>query len=293
MEVQPVRRWYDVRLQHPHRVTVAQDCGEIVGLVDLLHEHGEGGLASAQHGAEAVEALRTHRHDHGGGRRIGNDAYISSFATPLATRPSLESAVRIPHTSVLGLVSLVAIAGCDRLGEVVLVPEYEMTESFESGFGAWSVRNADLGAPAGSWSAETTAATATDGEKSLSLQLDNIGGAGKLWIVREVELTPGQDYDVALSFDLGTSDPVGSAPWTIIAGALPTEPVGAVDLTFRGGTVPDSIGASGVTWSEKSYSMTLRGSSEGKGIVFLGVWGTTAENRTHHIDNVQAYFTRR
>jgi hypothetical protein len=140
---------------------------------------------------------------------------------------------------------------------------------------------------------EGTGAVASDGVRALSIHLDNAGGAGKVWIVREVELTPDQDYDVELGFDLGTPDVPGASPWTLIAGGYPSEPLGTAGLTFQGGTAPDSVGSATVTWVEKSYAFTLRATAEGKGVVLLGLWGTTVEDRTYYLDNVRIFFTRR
>ena len=44
---------------------------------------------------------------------------------------------------------------------------------------------------------------------------------------------------------------------------------------------------------QKSYDATLRATPQGKGVVVLGLWGTTAEDRTYHLDNVKVSFTRR
>jgi hypothetical protein len=194
---------------------------------------------------------------------------------------------------VLALVTLCPLTACDRLGEIVLVPETEFVDSFESGTGSWDVRTADLGTPAGVWTVQGTQAAASDGVRSMSLRLDNTGGAAKVWIVRQVELTPSQEYDVAVGFDLGTPDAGGTSPWTLIAGAYPTEPLGAAGLTFRGGTVPDPAGPGPLTWVQKSYDATLRATPQGKGVVVLGLWGTTAEDRTYYLDNVKVAFTRR
>ena len=74
---------------------------------------------------------------HGGeGRTNVRGPYISSFAAPLATRTIPESALRTPHGVVLALVTLSAVIACDRLGEIVLVPEAELVDSFESGTGS-------------------------------------------------------------------------------------------------------------------------------------------------------------
>ncbi len=93
-----------------------------------------------------------------------------------------------------------------------------------------------------------------------------------------MDLAPGQDYDVAVGFDLGTPDTPGTAPWTLIAGAYPQEPEGTAGITFRDGTTPDSVGTGAVTWVEKSYELTVRASPDGKAVVILGVWGGPRRN---------------
>lgn len=188
----------------------------------------------------------------------------------------------------------VALTGCDRLGEVVIVPEVELLDSFEGGIDAWSARWADLGSPPGPWHLQGTQTAASDGVRALSLRLDNAGGAGKVWLVREVELSPDQDYDVTLAFDLGAPGTLPVPPWTVIAGAYAEEPASAAGLTFREGAAPDSIfGTAGVTWGASSYRQTLRTTAEGRGVVALGLWGTSAEDRTYYLDNVRVLFTRR
>ena len=228
-----------------------------------------------------------------GKRTDERDPYISRNPTPLATRTAKESALRIQHLSALALATVLGLGACDRLGEIVIVPEQEILDSFETGIGAWSLRSGDLGTPPGTWSVVGTQEAASDGNHALRIQLDNIGGAGKVWVVREVQLSPNQDYDVDLAFDLGTSDASDATPWTLIAGAHPTDPQNASGLTFRGGTVPDAPGTSAPTWVEEEYQFVLRVTAEGRGVVALGVWGTTAEDRVYYLDNVRVSFTRR
>lgn len=189
---------------------------------------------------------------------------------------------------------VIALTGCDRLGEIVILPEVELSDSFEGGLGSWAPRSADLGTPPGGWSVEGTPTAASDGGRAVSLRLDNTGGAGKVWLVREVELSPDQSYDVALSFDLGTVGALPLTPWTIIAGSHVSEPTSAAGLTFRDGAAPDStFTTGGATWGARSYDLTLRTTEEGKGVVTVGLWGTSTEDRTYFLDNVRVLFTRR
>ena len=60
MEVQaPIGR-HDVDVEHARGVAVAQDGGEVVGLVDAVHHDREVGLTAGQDGAKTVETLGTH-----------------------------------------------------------------------------------------------------------------------------------------------------------------------------------------------------------------------------------------
>lgn len=222
------------------------------------------------------------------------DLYISSFPTPLATRIVPEAALHPVSSAVFTVLAAVCLTACDRLGEVVILPEVELVDSFEGGVAAWSARSADLGTPAGTWSVVGTQTAASDGTRALSLHFDNTGGAGKVWVVREVELSPDQAYDVVVGFDLGLPGTLPASPWTIIAGSYATAPSSAAGLTFRDGAAADSVFTTGgVTWGARRYQTTLRTTADGMGVVVLGLWGTTSEDRIYYLDNVRVLFTRR
>ena len=56
-KLQSAVRWDCVGLQHPDRVAVPEDGGKVVGFVYPVHEHGEVGLASVEHGTQATITL--------------------------------------------------------------------------------------------------------------------------------------------------------------------------------------------------------------------------------------------
>ena len=55
-----------VGFEHPHRVAGPHDGAEVVGLVDLVHQDRQGGLASAQHAADLGVAFGGGGHDRPG-----------------------------------------------------------------------------------------------------------------------------------------------------------------------------------------------------------------------------------
>lgn len=86
---------------------------------------------------------------------------------------------------------------CDHSGKIIaIVPEFDITDSFESGLDKWIPEAIDLGEPAGTWSIEGATEETSAGTHSVKLVLDNVSGAGKIWIERELEVAPAQAYDV-------------------------------------------------------------------------------------------------
>lgn len=182
------------------------------------------------------------------------------------------------------------LAGCDRVGEIVIVPELVVTDSFEGGLGAWTPASADLGDPPASWSAVTSSEAASAGNASAVLALANTPGTGKIWLVRGVELQPGRRYEIAIAFDVGTLDAAGTEPWRILAGAHEAPPESAQALVVQDPT-PEAEGA-GVTFVEKDYTLHATADEEGMVYLTIGVWGTTTDTRSFHFDDVRASFTR-
>jgi len=193
------------------------------------------------------------------------------------------------------MVPVVLLLGgvCDHSGKIIpIVPEFDITDSFESGLGQWTAQAIDLGEPAGTWSIQGTTEEASAGMHSVQLTLDNVSSAGKVWIERELDAAPTQAYDVDISFDLASADFGTLDLWTVIAGAYPAPPRAADELTFQDDTGNGASTDDGYHWVSKSYTVHARSDEEGHLSVTIGVWGTSETARSYYLDNVRLQLTR-
>ena len=61
MHVEPLF-WEDyMHFEDSHRITVSEDCREIVRLVHSFHKDGKVRLSTVEYSAEPLETLQTHR----------------------------------------------------------------------------------------------------------------------------------------------------------------------------------------------------------------------------------------
>lgn len=183
-----------------------------------------------------------------------------------------------------------ATAGCDRLPDAVILPEYEFEYSFETTLEGWNASAADVGA--GSWNADSSTERATVGARSLRIVLANPGGAGKVWVSRKLEVTANMRYTVDLSFDLATADHVAADAWKLIVGARTSLPAGPSALDFQGDTSSGTATTTGAIWVKKRFTLTAQADDEGSLYLTVGVWGTTPATRSYWIDGVRAVLTR-
>ena len=101
--------------------------------------------------------------------------------------------------------------------------------SFEDGFEGFLVDGTDLDDPPVEWEIVRSMELAFDGDWSVRLELDSLNDAGKIWIERLVELEPNRAYDVDVEYAFASADFGDINAWTIIAGAVPTDPETADD----------------------------------------------------------------
>jgi hypothetical protein len=181
---------------------------------------------------------------------------------------------------------------CDKLGEIVIVPEFEMSFSFEAGLGSWVPGGLDLVGPSVVWSASSSSEEASDGDQSVRVYLDNLNGQGKIWISRELEVAPHQRYDIDISFELATADASADA-WQVIAGAHTAPPESAAELSFRGATAAAGADGGELAWVTNQYA--VQGQADGDGLLYIlvGIWGTGPGARTYYVDDVRLVLTRR
>lgn len=172
----------------------------------------------------------------------------------------------------------------------MIFPEFEFAFSFESGLDGWNPASADLGT--GTVTIEGSGDNASQGTRSVAVRLDNPGGAGKVWITRELEVTPDQSYTVDVSFDLGTADHGTVDPWTLIVGMGDTAPTTPAALAYHGDTASGAETAQGAAWAEKGTTVAAKADEDGRLFLTLGIWGTTPGQRSYWIDNVRVVLTR-
>ena len=198
--------------------------------------------------------------------------------------------IRRPSTLALAAFAA-AFSACETATEPQIVPEFEYAYSFESGFEGWAPGAVDVVSPPDAWSPQTTAAEAAQGQSSVRIDLDNQHGAAKVWLEREFEVEPDQAYTVDITLSLGSRDPDGTDPWTVLAGAHAAPPTSAAALTLQDGTgIGDASGD--VVWAEKSYRVSGTADEDGRLVVVIGVSGTTVDSRSYWFDDVRLVFTR-
>ena len=171
--------------------------------------------------------------------------------------------------------------------------------SFESDLEGWAASAVDvawgnctggaLGNCTLSWSVERTTDLAHEGAASVKMSLENLNDAGKIWIERAFNVSPGRTYRVHLAFAFASADFGSMNHWTILAGALSARPTAAEDLTpaIRGDTGNGLASNGGYIWLEKGYDSIVHSGPDGRLWVLLGVWGTWETPRTYYVDAVR------
>ena len=162
------------------------------------------------------------------------------------------------------------LMACDQVADIVFVPEFDVTYSFEAGLEGWFGNGVDLADPSVTWSVEASSELASSGAIAARLYIDNTNGMAKVWIERAEAVEPSVAYDVDISFDFGT----------------------AAALTVQDATGNGSASDVGVQWLQKSYRMRAVSDPGGRIHIVIGVWGTWETLRTYYVDNVRLLFTR-
>ena len=166
------------------------------------------------------------------------------------------------------------------------MPEFDLTYSFEGGLEGWAPIGVDLSDPTVTWGIQTNGDVVSTGSRAVRFALDNTNGKGKIWIEREFEVEAERAYDVTITFDLASAD--SGDPWRILAGAHGAPPVTAAELTVQDATAT----ADQYEWTERNYTVRAMSDQDGAIYVVIGLWGTSAEDRTYYVDNVRLVFTR-
>ena len=168
------------------------------------------------------------------------------------------------------------------------------TFSFEEDLEGWSADGTDLDDPPVDWSIERSTETASDGDASVRLRLDNLNDQGKIWLERSFQVERDQLYNIEISFDFATADWGMINLWSLIAGVHTETPEEAADLIFH----PEESGHGededlGLQWVQRSYTFEQMSDDDGVLIVAIGIWGTWEALRTYYVDDLRIEFTER
>jgi hypothetical protein len=186
------------------------------------------------------------------------------------------------------------LAGCwddDNPIDVDPTDPVELTFPFDDDLQGWEPVAIDTLDPPIEWRVEHTDQEGYEGDGAVELFLNNINDAGKVWIEGAVELVPGINYDVDISYKLGTSDWGDVNLFTIITGVNQVPPRDAGELFFQGDTGHDQGQGAGLVWLDKAYQFEITPPTSGLVYVSIGVWGTFESPRTYYIDEVLIRFT--
>ena len=200
----------------------------------------------------------------------------------------------LPCCSRLLLIALLTtpLAACDQVGDIVFVPEFDLSYSFEGGLEGWFGNGVDLTDPIVTWSVQASNEQSSHGGSSARLYVDNANGMAKVWMERAAVVGASVEYDVDISFDFGTADFGEVNLWRILAGAHTGSPGTAAALEVQDATGNGSASSVGVQWLQKSYRVQAVSDPGGHIQIVVGVWGTWQTPRTYYIDNVRLLFTR-
>lgn len=159
--------------------------------------------------------------------------------------------------------------------------------SFERDMEGWVADGSDLDNPPVEWSIERSQDIASDGDTAIRLYLNNINGAGKIWIQQAFDVERNHKYQVRVGYDLASADWGDINLWTIITGVSSKPPEEKGGLIFQGDTGNNANAESGFVWLYKSYEFTVESDADGKLYATIGIWGTWETARTYYVDNVQ------
>ena len=190
------------------------------------------------------------------------------------------------------VVSCFLVTGCGCLLDWLGCVECE-SFSFEADVQDWQADGTDLGDPPIEWSVERSQELASDGTSSVKLWLNNLNDAGKIWIERAFAVEPDRRYRVRVEYAFASAAFGSVNLWRIIAGVAATSPETADDLTFQGDAGNGADSDVGYRWLQKRYTFDVESGPDGLLHVFIGVWGTWENARTHYVDDVRVCITPR
>ena len=159
--------------------------------------------------------------------------------------------------------------------------------SFEGSLQGWEPRGLDL-QTAGrdeTWNIASDRRFPYDGAYSARLFLDNVNGAGKIWLERTFTLSSSGRHSVHLDFAMrGSRD--GISADQLIAGVLlaPPRSDDALSAALRG------PGVAGAAWTQRAYDLELDGDVA---TVVIGISGGSPGQIIYYLDAVTVAFADR
>lgn len=162
----------------------------------------------------------------------------------------------------------------------------ELFESFESGFGAWSVDAHIASVPPDQfiYSVTRSQTQAEDGSWSLEFYIDGSHDDGSVWIVRSVDV-PAGSWLLAVNFNVWEPFDSEINIWPRIAFIDTFQPQVEADFAR---IVPPSVSAG---WTPFTYTRAMNFSSQQQVWVAVGLAVTWETPRTNYIDSVTVSWT--
>ena len=162
--------------------------------------------------------------------------------------------------------------------------------SFEKGMDEWKTDGTDLDEPQIDWGIERTTNLSYSGDYAITLYLDNMNDAGKIWLEKSFNLSENSQYEVNISYNFATRDYGDVNLFKILTGTTTQNPESYNDLTVQETTGHDQGSEQGYIWLNKTYKSTIQTDESGRIFIHIGVWGTWETYRQYFIDNVNISF---
>ncbi|MFQ5538586.1 MAG: hypothetical protein ACE5GJ_14165 [Gemmatimonadota bacterium] len=189
-----------------------------------------------------------------------------------------------------GICALLALGGCDRKGEILIVPEFDETATFDSGWDGWIPAWAAEGAATAS---VTRQAVGEMGEgAAVRFRLNAPTGRVTAWVERTFEVESDQRYRAEVTLMLGLADDLPPEGWAWVARADSTAPAGGEALSPV--ALPGGLQGTGEGLAWTPLTLTVEGTSDEDGtlVLALGVRMSAVGAGSVYMDDVRARFFR-
>jgi hypothetical protein len=164
-------------------------------------------------------------------------------------------------------------------------PQQSAFFSFEGSLQGWGAQTLDLqaGDQLEPWSITSDPGAPFDGASSARFFLDNLNGAGKIWLERAFTLPSSGRHRAHIDFvALGSSDTVAAD--RLIVGVFRAPPRNADQL--QPALQPPGIAGAG--WTAHAYDVAVEGPAV---TVVIGISGASRRRTLYHLDALTVLFT--